>query len=340
MSDFQSVETSGLVPTQEEVAIPLDNVKSIFYLLKGKPDTELRLLPDGKVLDLADITNINQQVQAKLSNHNVTAEVTSINFILSRKKIKEFSAWEEFERETWDNVNEKIESLTISWDILLQLPQYQIPQRHSMKLRIGEAIPPKDLFQLLFTSDNIIELMEAGAAGVCKVDFINNIIAIELLNIVKNWHEGLKNSPESSLLQKILKRHGKSLSEIIRYSFPILLVITMWLYSPYFFPILQIKDELSIDSLQKLFIFWSAIFMTGLFLGKRIEKSIDREIDKIEEYPRFSITRGDHNSIDEFEKNNNKLKNKIASKFFWTIFSFIITYILKFIIQLITSDLP
>lgn len=335
MNDSQTPETSGISPQQTGAIISLDEFKSFFYQLNAKPDTEIRLLSGKKTLELADIRSINEQVAAKLRNHDITAEIASINFILSNKKIKDYSTWLEFERENWDTVNERIQTLSINWDILIKLPHYQLPQRHSIKLRIGTDIPPKDIIQLLLTSDNISQLIEARTPSVCKVDFINSIIAVELLNIVSNWYEGLKNSPDPSPVHNFLKKQGKVLTEIIRYASPIVLLMIVCLYSNYLFTILGIEEEVSIETLQKFFIFLAGIFMTGLFLGFKIEGFIDRKIDKLEEYPRFSITRGDRKAIEEFEKANEKLIRQILSKIFWILFTILVSSSLKLIIHYI-----
>ena len=337
MNGSQSSENSSIVPQQTGANISLDDFKSLFYQLNAKPDTEIRLLPGKKTLELADIININEQIQAKLRNHDVTASIGSINFILSNKKIKDYSTWAEFERENWNTINERIQTVTIHWDIVIKLPHYNLPQRHSIKLRIGTDIPPKDIFQLILTSDNIQELIEARSSSVCKVDFINNIIAIELLNVVSNWYEGLRDSPESSFVHGFLKKQGNFLSEIIRYASPIVLLMIVCQYSNYLFPLLRIQEEISVETLQNLFIFLTAIFLIGLFSGFKIEKFIDKKIDKFEEYPRFSITRGDEKSIEEFENNNKKLTKQIIGRITWIIFGILVTSSLKFIIRYMVS---
>lgn len=336
MSDFQAPKTSEIVPQQStEAIIPIDEFKSFFYHLNAKPDTEIRLLKGRKILELADIRSINERVAAKLRNHEITAEIPSINFVLSHRKIKEYSTWAEFERENWDTVNEKIQTVSINWDILIKLPHYQLPQRHSMKLRIGADIPPKDIFQLILTSDDISQIIEAETPSVCKVDFINNIIAVELLNIVSDWHEGLKICPETNQIQKFLKKKGKLLSEIVRYTLPVALLAIACLYSNYFLPVLGINNELSIDSLQKNIVFLVTVFMLGSFLGRKTERYIDKNIDKFEEHPRFSITRGDKKAIEEHDKSNNKLTNQIVSRIFWVIFSLLFSSSLKPVIHYI-----
>ncbi|MBD2501650.1 hypothetical protein [Anabaena azotica] len=317
--------------------LPLDEYKSIFYQLNAKPDTEIRLLSDGrtfgKTLELADIISINERIGSKLKNHDITADITSLNFILTNKKIKDYSSWAEFDREKWDTVNEKIESFTINWDILIKLPQYQLPQRHSIKLRIGTVIPPKDVFQLLLTSDDVLELLETTADGICKIDFINNILAIELLNIISNWYEGLKESPKPNIIHRFLKSQGSLVSEIIRCATPILLLIIAYIYSEYLFIILGIKKDISIDNFFIFFILLITIFTFGSFVGRKIERSIDRKINKFEEYPKFSITRGDKKAIEDYEKNNKKLTMEIATRIFWILFSMLFSFIFKLFIQ-------
>jgi len=284
MTDPQvSTASSDIVAQQSESIIHLDDFKSFFYQLNGKPDTEIRLLTDRKILELSDIRSINEQVAAKLENHEITAEISSINFILSNRKIKDYSTWAEFERENWDTINEKIQTVSINWDILIKLPKFRLPQRHSMKLRIGGDVLPKDIFQLMLTSDDVAQLLEAQTPSVCKVDFINDIIAGELLNIVDNWHKGLKDCPKTSSVEEFLKKEGKLLiSPLLRYILPIVLLTISSIYYEYLLYFLGIQNTVSIDSLQKTAVFMIAIFAIGRFLGGKTEQFIDQKIDKLE----------------------------------------------------------
>jgi hypothetical protein len=332
MSDYQSVEASVVTKESAGSLIQLSDLKSLFYQLNAKPDTEIRLLPRGKTVELSDIRSINDQVGAKIRNYNVVAEIASVNFVLSNRKIKDFSTWAEFERERWDTVNERIESLSITWDMSLKLPSYDLPQRHSLKLRIGNAVPLKDMFQLAFTSDDITEIMEAGSHGICKVDFVNSIIAIELLNIVTNWHEGLNSFPEPVRIQQFLRKQGRLMSEILKYLFPVLLLVITCIYSDYLNPLLGIGTELSLSNIQKLSVFLTTIFAGGIITGRKIESSIDRKIDKFEDFPSFIIARGDEKAKEEFSRNNDKLTAQIRNKILSILFTFSITASLRFLI--------
>jgi hypothetical protein len=223
MNDFQTPENSSIVPQQLGESISLDDFKSIFYQLNAKPDTEIRLLRGKKNLELADITSINERISAKLSNHDVTADIASINFVLSNRKIKDYFTWAEFERENWETV------------------------------------------------------------------------------------------------------------EIIRYSSPIILLLVSYQYSDYWLPAIGIEEKISPKNLEALLISFAAFFMGGIFLGFKFERFIDERIDKFEEYPRFSITRGDRKAVEEFEKTNNKLTNQILIRFFWVLFALAVSSSVKLV---------
>ena len=44
---------------------------------------------------------------------------------MANKSIKDYSAWDEFERENWDTVNSTVQALTIKWDMRILLPQFK-----------------------------------------------------------------------------------------------------------------------------------------------------------------------------------------------------------------------
>jgi len=335
MTDSQSFETESIVPNPSEAitSISLDDFKSLFYLYNAKPDTEIRFLKGGKIVELADIRSLEEQVADKLGNHDTVGQTVSISFILSNKKLKEFSTWAEFERAKWNTINEKIEALSISWNILIQLPQYKSPQTHSMKLRIGNSIQPKDIFQLILTSDDVSEVREALSGAVCKVDFINTILANELLFLVEEWYKGLKQAPEPDLIQKIFKKYGIAATEALRSFFPLLLLFVACNYTDYLYSLLGMDQNLSVATLQTTLLFFLTTFILGSFIGRRIEKSIDRKIAQLEEYPNFRITKGDQNSSVEFEQNNKTLTNQICIRIFWIVFSILISYPVKFLID-------
>ncbi|MHC5939332.1 MAG: hypothetical protein ACYTXJ_35850, partial [Nostoc sp.] len=88
---------------------------------------------------------------------------------------------------------------------------------------------------------------------------------------------------------------------------------------------------------QKFFILLISIFVIGSFGGRKLEKSIDRQIDKFKDYPNFSITRGDKKAIEECEKGNQKLTRQILNKFMSVLISVLFSSFIKFGIDYLSS---
>ena len=178
-----------------------------------------------------------------------------------------------------------------------------------------------------------MELIEAGSPGICKVDFINNVIAIELLTIVENWYECLRKTPEVSLFQTFLSKQGKSWSEVIRYLMPILAMSITYIYADLFYRWFEIENEITILSIQKLIVIYASAFLIGMVLGRKTESFLDRQIDQIEDYPIFLITKVDQNFVNEFEERNQKTARQIWIRLCWLIFSAIISAFGKVLIE-------
>jgi len=177
------------VPIQAEL---IEQFKSLFYLFKGKRDTQIRLYDDNKTFYRSNILDINQTIQDKLLLHNVTNKIVNISLALSGNKVKTFGNWLEFENEKWDT-NDEVDSIVINWDFEIVLPNrvHTIPQTHSLKIRIGREIKPTELIHLMMIGSDEYELEENSSQMVCKVDFVNSIIAIELLDRVDQWYKSL-----------------------------------------------------------------------------------------------------------------------------------------------------
>ncbi|HCD9233338.1 TPA: hypothetical protein NEG48_000295 [Elizabethkingia anophelis] len=310
----------------------LEDAKSIFYLMNAKPDTSIQLLEGRKKITFAEIKDLNARIQRKLENHHLIGQIASINLIFEKGKIKDYSTWAEFEREVWNTINNKTESISITWDISLKLPKYENPQRHTLKVRIGNSISPKDIMELVFNSDDPTELREKRAIGVVKVDFIDQVIAGELIERVTNWYDGLNKLPDEHGLQKFFIKNQDLIIGTIHNFTPIILLS---LYHYYFitFSSLAKLYELTISNIQLLLIIFLFIFFIGSMLGKKFSRWTDKEIDKYKGLSQFEITKGDENAIEEARENNNKISKKLISKIIITIITTIVAFFVKHILE-------
>lgn len=310
----------------------LEDMKSFFYLMNAKPDTSIQLLEGRKKITIAEIRDLNTRIQRKLDNHQLIGQIASINLIFDKGKIQDFSTWAEFERENWNTINNKTESISITWDISLKLPKYENPQRHTLKVRIGKSISPKDMMELVFNSDDPIELHEKRAIGIVKVDFIDQVIASELIEKVTNWYDGLAKLPDEQGIQKFFIKNQNLFVGIVHNFIPIIFLI---IYHYYFtaFSNLANLSELTIANIQLLLIIFLSIFFIGSMVGKKFARWTDKKIDEYKGVSQFEITKGDQNAILDAKEVNEKITKKIISKVSITIITTIVTFFVRHLLE-------
>ena len=318
------IKTESNLPEQNK-KFDLDTFKSIYYWANAKPDTQIKFFRKKKVIELSDIYELNKRIEDKLKTHNIETFIIHLNFILTEGNIKEYASWEEFKREDWDTINQRIESINLTWDLTFSLPNFVMPQRHTLKVRIGNAIPPKDMFQIMFTSDEPSELMESQAEGMVKVDFINQVVANELLNIVSNWNEGLKDVSKEKPMLSFLRRKESLIRHFIIYIVPIIFIIFSYEFHQLLCQKYDYTKELNLLSIQRLAIVFMSVFGIGLLIAKYFSGWFGRKLDKLKYENGILITKGDKKYVTEINKDNKSILSQIVLKIF---ISLIVTIIL------------
>lgn len=313
MKKIQKTEQTETLPA-EIGKYSLDDMKSLFYLMNAKPDSSIQLLEGQKKISVSDIKDLNERVQQKLQNHHLIGQIASINIIFAKGKIQDYATWAEFERESFHTINNKTEAISLTWDISIKLRMYENPQRHTLKVRIGQAISPKDMMELMFSTDNASELVEKRANGIVKVDFINQVIAGELIEKVVNWYDGLKKIPDEIGLQKILEKNQNYIVGIIHNFTPIIFLVVYHYYFVMFCNWGNLTNNISLSKIQLLLISFITVFFIGSMFAKKISRWIDKKIDDYKDISQFEITNGDKNAITESQESNKAITKKILSK--------------------------
>lgn len=311
----------GNTPVPSSLArIPsLEDFKAMYYFMNAKPDTQIRLMQGKRKVSIDDVNRLNNEVIQKLQNHDVSGSITSINIVVdhsenknkSKIEIRDYVSWFEFSKEKWDRINGQTVSLTVVWDLVLKLPHYEIPQRHTLKLRIGSWIPPKDMIHLVITSDDPSELAEASSDAVCKIDFINQVLATELLNIVNNWHEGLIEADKIKGFQKLLLKYKEFTVGSIHNFTPIIVLGVYVLYANLLCEKYHLNENLKLSNFN--WVLWSfvAVFFVGSMAGKVFARWYNRITNKYKEHSEFVITKGDEKAQLSIKSNNDETTKKI-----------------------------
>lgn len=335
MKELQDNPSEGNLPVSGKYS--LNDVKSFFYLMNAKPDTSIQLLKGKKRITISDIRDINERIQRKLQNHDLIGQIASVNLIFEKGKIQEYSTWAEFERETWHTINNKTEAISMIWDISLKLNKYENPQRHTLKVRIGQAISPKDMVELMFSTDNVTELKEKAADGVVRIDFIDQVIAGELIEKVVTWYDGLKKIPTEVGIQKFFEKNQNFIVAIIHNFTPILILALYHYYLIYYCKTSNISTNVNLLNIQLLLIAFITVFFIGSMFGKQLSRWTDNKIDKYKELSQFEITKGDENAIHEAQTNNRAITKAILFKSTLAILGATIAFFVKNLLEYLTT---
>jgi hypothetical protein len=302
-------QETGVVKTFD-----LDQFKTLYYLLNAKPDSQVKLLTDDKLIVVQDIIDLNDKVQRKLNTEHVETVITTVSVLFNSKALLTFNNWQEFLRTDW-KTSEQTKSVSINWDINIKLPQYELPQRHTLKLRLGSPVRPGEIFELMMTSDKDEELLEATANGVCKIDFINEVIANELLKVVEDWYKCLPTNYKDDAFQKFSEKHKKKIAFVINLLIPMASIIIAISLVKFRLGSLDISTKIGFSELLTFIGFGLAIFYLGDLLGKVLSANVYHKISNYKDYSIFSFTKGDQNAKQEVKKKNSRIVRSIIRDF-------------------------
>ncbi|ELY2018711.1 hypothetical protein SL053_002643, partial [Flavobacterium psychrophilum] len=296
----------------------IKNFQSLYYLIKGKRDTDIKLFTEFKQFSFEDVLELNDKVYKVLELHKLITDIVSVNVGLENKEIKTFGNWNEFKNTDW-NISARTKYITIEWDfnLLFQNQFHNVPQTHTMRIRIGNSLRPSEMIQVVFQGGDEYELEEAQSQMSCKIDFINAQICNQLKSIVSEWYEALpKNGEEHNLIKFIIK-HEVKFQNLIVFSFLTSAIILLnYLFS---ISITYDIELLPKDINQKMFFFLTLsagvfyfFYKSGQLLSNRM---MDKQINKLKRNPMFEFTKGDKNRFAEVKTENKKLIKGL----FWTI---------------------
>lgn len=292
--------SKGPPPGQIIAAVDKDHLRSLFYLLAGKPDSTIKLFPGPFELDLGAIDALNARIVDKLRNHHVEGVVASVFISYSNKTIKEFGSWAEFESHRWTGP-EETEDVTVRWEFLVSLPNLEVPQRHTLTVRAARGPRPAQLMQwLLSQAEQDRDPFELALSPMyCRVDFINPILGAELINLVSDWHASLKRPIHVPAWINRIRKRQRGIKRAVQYSVPLAVALAC---------LGVLRDVMSPWPQQTpatVEVFWTfglwlvlsmlAVLISRLvaeMLGDKVSDNLDRLSGSS---PWFALTNGDRN---------------------------------------------
>lgn len=314
--------------------IDLDTFKAVLFWLNGKRDTQIEILKGKRQVELSEIFAINQKINEKVGTHDCEISFSTFNIILDNGKVLEFGTWGEFERFNWNNINVHTKSVNLTWDLIFKIQNQPVPLKHTVKLRLGELIPPKDMFQLMMSTDNPQEIIEAQANGIIKVDFIKQSIGGELLNLVKEWYEGLPKVKSIGTIQSFLRKNKGMIVASVGNFTPVVILLFYTISRNWICKKYNYSTELNSSNLNEIILILIFVFTIGILAGKFFARWIDGKIGEIQNFNGFLITKGDKNINAELTEKNKAAQNSILIKLGVSITATVIGVLLKYFLKI------
>ncbi|MBY8222011.1 hypothetical protein KW523_04520 [Vibrio fluvialis] len=222
--DEESVREQGGVIAK----LPKEQLKSLFYLFAGKPDSRIKVFHKPLFIDVSDIEELNSCITRKLQTHNIYSQITSVTIGFEGADIQEFGTWMEFTSNHWQ-VPETIEEIVVKWDFMVDINGFEAPQRHTLLVRISSDMKPGKFMQMMVSGnyDDFDQIDVMTSPAFCRVDFINAQISKELINEVSDWVDGRKQPALISNSYYWFKKKRQKIAEITHHSF-IFMYALLW----------------------------------------------------------------------------------------------------------------
>lgn len=196
----------------------ITNYKAVYQAMTAKHDCKSKIFPRNVKVRLEDIKDLNDRIVTKLKNYNEAGFSISVNVSFVGRQTIEFSSWGEFEDHKW-NESDAINSVTVIWEFNAILPQYGVPQKHVLVVKMTDGLRPEEMINIVFAGklENIEDIEKQMYPVVARVDFINYTLGDELLHIVEQWNNSLELQEEEPGYAQKVRKHKRKIAFVLNY---------------------------------------------------------------------------------------------------------------------------
>lgn len=318
--------------------------QSLYYALNARPDTITKLYTNKVILNMEDILTLESMIQDKLSLHSQEGQFgkNSVNVTTNKHKVYNFDNTELFHAHNW-NTAESIESIILTWDFYMVIAGYENPQRHKLTVKLSSGLKPEEVISLIFSGklEDVQNIDAQQATIVAQMDFIDNRLGQEFLNIVDEWVNILQTHTEKNKLILWLKQVRKYVAYYINYLFFFLVSLTLLIGFNVMMNQLEMTtmSEFTIKQFNNCvnYIVISVIFCyIILHIGQNIANKVFRRLVEYGEDFIFNITKEDQN---RYRKTQQREMRSIFVVLMHLVFSIILNVTCSVIASIMFSKL-
>ena len=309
--------------------ISLQTLQGIYNELTGKSEEVGKSYSKPIQVKLADLDQLNHKITQACEQYNVVSGNCSITVYYVDDSRDRFSSFDRFRLHN-AGATSPVESILLKYNFLILLPKTKQPQSYTISIRLASRVAVMRRMQGEFYGPppQIIRMM-GNRTGVVEVEYIDYMVARNLLHVVDEWFKVIPTAVELKWLNWLryrshyIPRFSKFLTGIIVGLIAISLL-------PKFVPTGS-TDLLAFG----LFFAWALL---GAFAAYRMAgffaTLVENAVDEWTELSYIGITKGDELEI---SKANGKNRFAIAKGLVGFLLTVSLSVVTKVIANLLTA---
>lgn len=301
---------------QDPKDLAMANNRAMFYRFLARPDSITKVFNKVAVLDMQDIRELNQRVSEKLSHYQDAGYLIQTNVKFADGKTRSFPDWPSFDSHDWYE-SEPINNMVITWNFNAVFPGRDEPQLHTLMVKLSNGLRPEEMLNLVFTGkiEDIEEMDNNLFPIVTRVDFVDRVLADELLFLVEEWVKTLRESElQKTPTMLFLQKNKAKVASFMSWITNIVIMCTSVIITGNYIaklPFGSVGDISSGDLVRIIYSLFicSAAWIFGRKLVGRLTDTLFERLRLYGDNALFNITKGDKNrqaKILRKEKRNKK----------------------------------
>lgn len=122
-------------------SLPRTALEAIYRATTGKTANLTRALRKNVVIYQNDVENLHQKICDQLNHYEILAGPTVTIAVQSANDQKhQYNSWINYSNKQPDN-NEITSDITMKYEVLLNLPRYETPQRMTVTINLDSGLP-------------------------------------------------------------------------------------------------------------------------------------------------------------------------------------------------------
>ena len=282
--------------------VSIQTLQAIYNELTGKSEKVGKSYSKPIQVKFSDLEQLDHKISQACEQYNIVSENCSITIYYVDDTRDRFSSFDRFRLHN-NGCTSPVESILLKYNFLILLPKTKQSQPYNITIRLASRVAVMRRMEGEFygSPPQIFRLM-GNRTAVVEVEYIDYMVARNLLNIVDEWFKVIPAAIERKWLNW-LRYRSHQIPRFARFITGVIVGLVVINLLPRYVP----SDSIDLLS-YGLFTAWA---MLGVFVAYRMAgffaALVEDAIDEWTEVSYINITRGD-----EIEISKAQSKNKYA----------------------------